>query len=402
MERPRLLILSQTLPHPPDSGVKSRSANLFRQLAKAFDVTALCFYRRATLPPGGVEEAVRGLADLGRVEAFPIPQEHSRLRLLRDHAESLLGGRVYTVPMHRSAPLARQLRTLLADQRFALVHADSLDLSVWFNAVGGLPLVCGHHDLQSVLLARRAECESDPMRRWYVRLQAERMRAEEARWCPRVALNTVVSETDRQGFQTVAPEGRYLVVPNGMDLEYYRPASGPCEGLLFVGAAGWLPNWDAMSFYAEAIAPRLAGRADARLTWVGAVGREERHRLDGSGIVFTGHVPDTRPYLARAACCVVPLRMGSGTRIKILEAWAMGKAVVSTRVGAEGLEARDGENILLRDEPAAFAEAVQAVLDDSGLRARLGAAGRATVERCHDWERIGAAMNSAYLDLVRA
>ena len=402
MARPRLLILSQTLPHPADSGVKNRSANVFRQLARAFDVTALCFYRHATLPAGGVAVARAGLADLGTVEAFPIPQEESRLRLLADHAESLIGGRVYTVPAHRSAEFGARLRACLSQGRYALVHADSLDLSYWFDRVGMLPLVCGHHDLQSVLLARRAEREGHGLRRRYLTLQAGRMRAEEQRWCPRVALNTVVSDVDLAGFRAVSPEGRYLVVPNGMDLGHYRAGSADGTGVAFVGSAGWLPNLDAMRFYSGEVRPHLKDPGAAALTWVGAVDAEVRRELAGVGIAFAGHVPDPRPLVQGAACCIAPLRMGSGTRIKILEAWALGKAVVSTTIGCEGLAARDGENILERDDPRAFAAAVEQVLADGALRARLGAAGRVTVETHYDWDTIGSMMNAEYLDLARA
>lgn len=402
MARPRLLILSQTLPHPADSGVKHRSANVFRQLARAFDITALCFYRRATLPAGGVAEARAGLADVGTVDAFPIPQEESRLRLLVDHAESLIGGRVYTVPAHRSAEFGARLRACLSQGRYALVHADSLDLSYWFDRVGTLPLVCGHHDLQSVLLRRRAEGGTSGLERWYLGLQAARMRAEERRWCPRVALNTVVSDVDREGFQAVSPEGRYLVVPNGMDLHRYQAGAADGQGVVFVGSAGWLPNRDAMRFYATAIQPHLTTAGARDLTWVGAVDEAVRQSLGDAGIRFAGHVPDPRPLVQGAACCIAPLRMGSGTRIKILEAWALGKAVVSTTIGCEGLAARDGENLLVRDDPRAFAAAVEQVLADGALRARLGAAGRATVERHYDWDTIGSMMNAAYLDLARA
>ena len=171
--RPRLLFLSQTLPYPPDGGVKIRTYNILKILAGAYDVTALCFYRAQngvlTRP---VEECVTALSDFGRIEAFPIPQEHSRLRLLADHARSVLTRRSYTVASYESAAYRRRLEELLDAENFDLVHADSLDLSGYFppTEARGLPIACTHHDVQSSLLSRRADQEHG-WRRAYIRHQ---------------------------------------------------------------------------------------------------------------------------------------------------------------------------------------------------------------------------------------
>src|SRR5581483_2678873 len=216
--RPKVLFLSQTLPYPPDGGVKIRTYHVLRQLARAFEVTALCFYR---WKPGAhepdVAEAVRALGAFGRVEAFPIPQEHSGARLLWDHLRSAARARVYTAYVYDSAEFRGRLRALLASERFDLVHADSLDLSAYFPLIGGLPLVCVHHDVQSVLLRRRAQRERSRARRAYLAFQANLMEREERRWCGRVALNVAVSEVDRAALLRLAPEARVTVVPNGVD-----------------------------------------------------------------------------------------------------------------------------------------------------------------------------------------
>ncbi len=403
--RPKLLFLSQTLPYPPDGGVKIRTYHVLRQLARAFDVTALCFYR---WKPGAhepdVAEAVRALEGFGRVEAFPIPQEHSGARLLWDHLRSAARARVYTAYVYDSAEFRGRLRALLASERFDLVHADSLDLSAYFPLIGRLPLVCVHHDVQSVLLRRRARRERSRAKRAYLAFQANLMEREERRWCGRVALNVAVSEVDRAALLRLAPEARVTVVPNGVDLDAFRP--GPEEstaGIVFVGGASWFPNADAMRYFCEEILPhiRRAGLDDP-VTWVGRIGREERALFERRyGVRTTGYVDDIRPFVREAACYVVPIRAGGGTRIKILDAWAMGKAVVSTAVGCEGLEAVDGENILVRDDPREFAAAVGRVLEDPVLRRTLGLAGRRTVERRYGWDAIGEAMNRAYQALAQ-
>lgn len=402
--KPRLLFISQTLPYPPDGGVKIRTFHIMRLLARTFDITALCFYRSK----GGalrtdVEGAIAGLAPYARVEAFPIPQERSRWRLLRDHLLSVLSLRTYTVRTYESAAFHRRLRELLATTHFDLVHADSLDLSGYFPDLEGLPLVCVHHDAQSRLLARRAAVETSLPRRAYIAFQSRLMLREERRWCPRVHLNVAVSEVDRDVLLEHAAGSRITVVPNGVDVDGLVP-NGPADGgIVFVGGTTWFPNRDALDWFCSEILPVLRHLGvDAPVTWVGRASDQERRDFGRRfGVTLTGYVDDIRPEVYRARCYVVPLRIGGGTRIKILDAWALGKAIVSTRIGCEGLDARDGENLLVRDDPREFAKAVRDVLTDDALRSRLERGGRRTAERRYSWDALEPAMRAHYLSLIR-
>jgi polysaccharide biosynthesis protein PslH len=389
--RPKLLFLSQTLPFPPDGGVKIRTYNILRLLARRFDITALCFYRQRHVPNGaGVERSLAGLRELGRFSAFRIDQEWSRARLLRDHLRSVVARRTYTAFAYRSHDFQRSLTTLLERESFDLIHADSLDLSYYFPQLAGIPIACTHHDVTSLQLARRSAREEDGFRRLYVRHQATLMEKEERIWCERVALNVAVSRTDADALQRIAPGGRYAVIPNGVDTEYFNAAESGGRGIVCVGGMTWFPNRDALEHFAHDILPFLGGDDRPPVYWVGRASKTEiqeyRHRY---GIELTGYVDDVRPYIRSAACYVVPIRVGGGTRVKILDAWAMGRAIVSTSIGCEGLDAVDGGNILIRDDPKEFADAVHQVLRDPQLRRRLGQAGREMVERTYSWEVIG-------------
>jgi glycosyltransferase involved in cell wall biosynthesis len=401
--RPRLLFLCQTLPFPPDGGVSIRTYNVLRLLARDFEVTALCFYRRQDRrTPAEVRESVAGLSEFGRVEAFPIPQEHSRVRLAADHLASLGSGRAYTLFAYESRRMRKRLRQLLRDERFDLVHLDSLDLSGYLPLLSGLPVVCVHHNVESDLLRRRAAGSAWPARA-YLRHQARLVEREERRWCPRVALNVAVSPVDQEVLQARAPGARVIVVPNGVDTSLMAPRPARQNGIVFVGGAHWFPNLDAMRYFCDEILPLLRSRGvDPRVTWVGrteaALRREFEERY---GVYLTGYVEDVRDHLQAAACYVVPLRVGGGTRLKILDAWATGKAVVSTSVGCEGLDARDGENILVRDTPESFADGVESILHDDEMRRRIGASARRTAEETYDWEAIGRSMLPEYLALAR-
>lgn len=397
--RPSLLFLCQTLPFPPDGGVTVRTFNVLKQLAVRYDIHALCFYRRGI--SRGVDAAVAGLKQYAvDVEVFPIQQEFSTRRLLRDHLASTLSGLVYTRFAHENHQFRDRLTALLRERKFSLVHVDSLDLSFHLDLITDIPVVCVHHNVESMLLVRRALMESSWVRRRYLQMQAGLMRREEARWCPNVALNVVCSSDDQASLQLIAPKARITVVPNGADTDEYSPSATLGEGVIFVGGMTWFPNKDALEYFSQAILPELSRLGPIPgVQWVGRALPGAADRYAPQGIKLTGYVDDVKPYLEAARCFVVPLRVGGGTRLKILSAWAMGKPIVTTSIGCEGLDVRDGWNALIRDDPKSFAKAIEQVLEDDALAATLGANARRTVEAQYSWDGIGARMRAAYAHL---
>ena len=403
--RPRLLFLCQTMPYPPDGGVWIRTYHILRLLSGAFDITALCFERTPmgdTDPARLTQAGLEALRRFARVEVFPIPQRHSRARLVWDHVRSLASHRVYTTFRYDSPDFAARLQAILRSSNIDLVHVDSLDLAGHLEACGDRPVVCVHHDVTSMQLGRRAGIERAEWRRAYLLHQARLTERCERQWCPRVALNIAVSEADAAALTRLAPGARVAVVPNGVDVDEFRPGGGAGRGAAYVGGLHWFPNADALDYFAAEILPHVrAARPDTPVTWVGSATADERQRYaERFGIDVSGYVDDVRPLMREAACHIVPLRAGGGTRLKILNSWAMGKPVVSTTIGCEGLEAVDGRNILIRDDPKAFAKALVAVLEDGALAERLGQAGRATAERHYSWEVIGRGLIERYLDLI--
>ena len=404
LKRPRLLFLCQTMPFPPDGGVWIRTYHVLRLLSEAFDITALCFERAASAGASGEPARAAGcdgLRALGDVEVFPIPQRHSRIRFLYDHARSALLRRVYTTYVYDSRAFKRRLSELLRSTSFDLVHIDSLDLARYLPACEGLPVVGVHHDIESALLRRRAAVQDRAWRRAYFLYQAARMEEVERHWCPRLALNVTVSAHDRDRLEKLAPGSRTLVVPNGVDTDEFTPDATAGSGVAYVGGTNPFPNLDALQFFAAEVLPHLRAAVDAPVTWIGrASPGQQREYAERHAIDLTGYVDDVRPLLGAAACHIVPLRVGGGTRLKILNSWAMGKPIVSTTVGCEGLAAVDGDNILIRDEPAAFAQAIARVLGDHALRRRLGERGRQTAEQLYGWNTVGQQMTAAYLTLA--
>lgn len=403
--RHRLLFLGQTLPYPPDGGVHIRMYHTLRLLSEAFEVTALLFYRREERPtPASIRDGLAGLSFLHRVEAFPLPQEFARTRWVGDHLRSTLTGRAYTWYAYDSAPFRARLVELRSMAEFDLAHIDSLDLAVYLPDLHGLPVACAHHNVESALLRRRARRDRHPVRGGYLAFQASLLERLEAEWCGRVSLNVCVSPEDAALLQRHAPGTPFVVVPNGADTTAFHPVAAPIEvDVLGVGGLNWGPNREALEFFCREILPPLRRmRPGVRVRWVGrASDADRREYRDRHGVELTGYVDDVRPHFACAAAVVAPLQAGGGTRLKILDAWAMGKAVVSTRVGAEGLAARDGENILLRDAASGFALAIAEIVSDRSLRERLGRAARRTVESTYAWEVIGGPMIETYRAMIR-
>ena len=405
MARPRLLFLCQTLPYPPDGGVWIRTYHVLRLLARAFDITALCFERASSAGSKDDQRAARtALSPFADVEVFSIPQKHSRARFIWDHSRSVACSRVYTAYLYESRAFRKRLREVLQSTKFDLVHVDSLDLASYLRSTCDVPTVCVHHDVESSLLRRRADVERSPWRRHYLRMQAGFMEETERHWCARLALNVMVSPHDAERLEKLVPSARTSVVPNGVDLEEFRPTGSGGDGIAYVGGTSPFPNLDALDFFCDLVLPHLrAALPGPRIRWIGRASAAERHRYqEQCGVDLTGYVDDVRPLMADAACHIVPLRLGGGTRLKILNSWAMGKPVVATSIGCEGLDAVDGTNILIRDDPRSFADAIVRLIADRELQETIGKAGRATVERLYSWDAIGDALIERYLAVVNA
>ncbi len=405
--RPRLLFLAQCLPYPPHSGAASRTFNILRQLQADYDIDLVPFFRLNHHPDGAARDAGRDM--LGSIpacvaEPTPIASEHSLTRKIWDHVRSVASGRPYTYYLYDSRAFASRLRAILRTRTPDLVHLESLDLHGWLANLPQVPIACTHQNIESDLLRRHTPEVKSSVLRYYLRFQAGRLEHVERQLCPQLALNVMVSEVDARRLGALAPGAVTAVVPNGTDTEYFRPSDvQPVPGrVAFVGPTYSYPNWDAVEFLVQDIWPRVrAANRSASLRLIGRGPPAHRTRYEAEADVTTlGYVPDIRPPLSEACCCVVPIRIGGGTRLKILDAWAMGKAVVSTSVGCEGLDVVNEGNILVRDSADAFAEGVLQVLGDPRLRSRLERNGRRTAIETYSWGVIGERIRSAYGELL--
>ena len=398
----RILWVTSYAPWPPDFGGARRTYHLIEQAARAgHQVHLLAFgdadpqrqaAARAAL--GRLCAAVELIVDPAALPAAIGDGDPAAVaRKRRGQLRSLLSLRPYQYYAHHSTAMQARLDAL-AREPWDLVQVEFSQMG-YYRLPAGVPAVLDLHNVEYEVLVRAAAARGGGVtRRLYNQAEAVKFRRDEPRlWRHFTALLTT-SERDRQQVLAQAPGLPVTVVPNGVDTAFFHPAppdhtvANSAPTVVFTGMMAYYPNQDGVLYFAEQIWPLVRREIPAaRLLVVGTDPPPVIRALaDGpSGITVTGAVPDVRPYVWEAAVCVVPLRMGGGTRLKIVEALAMEKAVVSTTIGCEGLDVTPGRTLEIADTPATFAAATVALLRDPARRAALGRAGRARALAAYDW-----------------
>lgn len=374
---------------PLNTGGRLRSFHIVRELARRHRVTVLTTHG----PEDDAEGLARNLPEDSEVVSFPYaaPKQGSGrfvTALLRSWASPL----PVDLWRWRVPALKREVCRLVNSRRIDLCVADFLAAVPNVPRDASVPVVYFSHNVEHMIWQRLSRIEPRLWRRLLLEIEWRKMRRFEARACAGASLVVAVSERDRDLLAVAARSGNVTAIPTGVDTTYFAPngTSEAAKTLVFSGSMDWYPNEDAILYFMAEILPRI--RREMPGVTLTIVGRNPRSDLCAAaahaGVRVTGTVADVRPYLAEGEVYVVPLRVGGGTRLKIFEALAMGKAVVSTRVGAEGLPLVSGEHFLAADDPQAFARAVIRLLDDPGQRRALGMAGRRLVEERFSWLKV--------------
>lgn len=380
----RVLFAVPWVPHPPDAGGRTRTWSLLRETARRAEL-----HLRVVLEPGRGEADLAPLAEVAAsVRGFP-RGDPGRGAWLRSRPERWFA----------SPELARELARELADgeRPFDVVHLDDAALlpALPARARHGAAVVVHHHRLHSA--APRALPGVDG---WRAALEVPRLRRLEARGAREGDLQVFCGEDDARAFAARHPRAPLAVVPSGFDPErFFADASVARERdlVLFLGTLSYPPNVDALRWLVREILPGVrAVRPAARLAIVGHDGGPDVTALAGEGVELVGGVDDPRPWLARASALAVPLRVGGGTRLKIVEALACATPVVSTSIGAQGLALAHGEHLHLADHAPAFARTLAQVLEHPDRAARLAEAGRARVAERYPWSRLAGDLLAAW------
>jgi polysaccharide biosynthesis protein PslH len=386
-----VLLVSTQFPYPPRSGFTTRVYQLARQLQNQHSVTLLSY---------AAPDQFDGVWSLGpELPARIVERREPTVRAKRAaQGLSLALPGPYSCRDVFSDGMQEAIDELSAREHFDYVQLES-SLLCTFRFPPGPRIVLDEHNVEYEVFQRMSRGERSVPRRAFNRVEHYRFRRFERDWWTRVDSCVVTSERELRIVRQHAPRTPVTVVPNGVDLEYFRPEPEHVEPntVVFNGILTYRPNLDAAQHLIQDVWPRvLRRRPEAHLEIVGRVTPSDEARLKCPGVVVTGEVPDVRPYLSRAAVVVIPVRIGGGTRLKVLESLAMGKPTVSTSLGCEGLAVRDGEHLLLGDGSDAFARQVVRLLEEPDEGAELGRVGRQLVERAYSWDLAGRRLTQAY------
>lgn len=400
----KLLFLTPQLPYPPQQGTSLRNFHIIRGLAAEHEITLLSFLEEGqTVQNSPLTELCRHIETV----SAPTRTTGQRLRQLLTTRLPDMAHRLY------SPTFADRLRHLLATNQFDVVQIEGIELARYLDAIRvankGVKIVFDNHNAETELQRRNMQTDWRQPRRWpaaaYSWVQVGRL-ARFERWaCVGADWVTAVSETDQRHLQSLISQSPNLpisTIPNCIDIaEYQTPMSSIPFDLVFSGKMDYRPNVDAVLWFADEVWPQIL-TARPSTTWA-IVGQKPHSRLDRlrdvPGITVTGWVEDVRPYLFAASLFIMPFRIGSGTRLKLIEAMAAGKAIVSTRVGAEGFPVVNGREIVLADGAAEMATAVLRLLNDPAERARRGEFAR-HFAAAYDWRIVIPQFNQIYRQLI--
>ena len=398
----KLLWLSHFIPYPPRGGARQRSFNLIRHISRKYETHLLALNMQNESRARVAEFTSELKKHCAEVEIWDLPYAWRGARWWMQLALSPFYQHPYGCRALWSPELGRRWAAVLDKHPEALIHFDSIDLALYLPPAAQHRKVLNHHNCESAMAERRAQMEPNPLKKAYLWQQARKLRRLEETLCHQFDVNLTVSELDKQTLLARNPRAHCHVVENGTDTDYFRPSEAPPEAntIVFAGGLSWYPNVSGIQYFARDIWPLLKKQCPG-IRWylAGRSPAESVIRVAKSDpdIELIPDPEDIRPWIGKGAVFICPIIDGGGTRLKILDALAMGKAVVSTSIGIEGLDARPDVGVLVADKPQDFATEVARALANNELRQQLGRNGRALVERLYSWTVIGNHLDKAYI-----
>jgi polysaccharide biosynthesis protein PslH len=394
----RVLTLISRCPWPPTDGAAIRDFSLLREAAKRHEVFLLCFLFKPS------DRDHFGHLRPYCKEIVGIDLVRPRATILARAVRSLVVSRPFITEEYRRKDMATALARMVAEKNIDVIHAHFLHMSQYHRFKGRAAFVHDAHNLEHVLWKRLAQTVRNPLTRLFAASQCSKL----IRLQQEVGLKSekcvTLSDEDRTEYRRICPEANVTTVPNGADVAYWRPSgdSSEARSVLYFGNLGWSPQADAARYFHDAILPAIWERMpDVRLYIVGQNPPNSIKRLRGERVIVTGFVPDMRDYLGRATVVVMPLRIGAGTKHRVLQALAMQKALVCTSVAAEGIDLIHGETALITDQPREFASYTLRLLQDPDLRVELGTRGRKLILDRYDWQSIYRRLEDTFREAYR-
>ncbi len=393
----RVLFLRGKLPYPLDNGASIRTYNLLKEACKKHEISLLTFQDSNEDP----EKKKLLLEFCTKVILVPRHLKNSWSGTILGLGKNLFQRYPYSVAVSCSRGMIESISSELKNSKYDLVHADTLPISSNLLGLETPPRILNQHNVENVILWRKFSVQTNFIPKKFWHSQWKKMYDFEKKACSSFDRIIAVSIEDQKKMKQMAPEVPVDVVPNGVDIDYFSPKehTGNKQGLVFTGSLDWYPNEDGILYFLKDILPIILAKVpDINFAIVGKnpSARLARGCKDHKNIILTGWVKDVRPYLHNSSVLVVPLRIGGGTRLKILEALAAGIPIVSTSIGAEGIEIQPGKEILIGDTPDEFASQVMRLMADQELRKKLVMEGKKLVMEKYTWEKAAQSLDQAW------
>jgi len=411
----KILWLSHLVPYPPKGGVLQRSYNMIREASKYHNITLISFnqakFLKASLPES--DDAVslardELLKNVESIEIFDIPENTIPAGRYWVALRALLTGKSYNMEWLRSSKYRNFLENLLAEETFDIVHMDTISLCVYYNVLQSLPVVLNHHNFESQMLKERSESEPNIFKRYYYRLESKRLLKSEIEYCRGSNLNITCSEDDAEAMRITTSRDNFLSVPNAVDTSYFypKPSVKPAKNsILLVGGLSWYPNREAVEYFINEIWPLLKNEVpDIQVDIVGRNPTPEMLKLADTEVDFHVHgfVDDVRTYLWESKFYLCPIRIGGGTKLKILDALATGCCIISHPFACKGINVREGEHALYAEKPEDFVNQIKYLIDNPEVQKKLREEGPKLIKDYYSYDRIGQEYSSSIIKLVHS
>ncbi len=389
-----ILFVSTKILYPIVDGHSLRTFNLLKEASKDFNIYLLSFIQ-SDFDLTGVKHLEKFCKD---VTVIPVSTMGSKLKFSLILIKSIFSLLPFVAVKYKSRKMEQLIKSKSIDNNIDLIHLDLLPLAQYCTNKINIPTILVEHNIESALLARRMEREAYPAKLFFY-LDWLKLRKFEKHALKKVNLTVAVSQKDKEGLKKKSPYAKIEVISNGVDTEYFKKDNTKEEDntLVYVGGLNWFPNLDAINYFQNDILPIIKKeKPSVKLRVIGRLPGKPLKFVD-SAIDLLGFVNDDRPYISNTSIFIVPLRVGGGTRLKILNALSMSKAIVSTSIGCEGLEVTDGTNILIADTAEEFAAKVINLLNSPEKRKSLGESGRRLAIQKYEWNVVAKKMNQLYL-----
>lgn len=395
----KILWLSHLVPYPPKGGVLQRSYNLLFELSKYYDIFLVAFTQSALIKThypdyqNGISECKTELGKFCKhIEFIDIPQEKFRYGMTLTALKSLFSRESYTVNWLKSDEFMQSVNHLTSTVDFATIHFDTISLAYYNSSQIKTLKILDHHNIESHMMMRRAENERNLLKKIYFHIEARKILRYEKAVCAGFDLNITCSDLDSRRLQSLIPAANIIEIPNGVDLKYFNMSDDQQtepKSLIFAGRLNAYTNRKAILYFINDIWPVLKSEIpELKLYVVGSNPPEQINNID-KDIIVTGFVDDVRPYLDNADIYICPITDGGGTKLKVLDALAMGKVIVGNQEAFEGIDVLHGESAMIANDANEYLMSINELFSNPQLKSKISKNARQLIESKYDYVSIG-------------